>query len=117
MPLSFPKKRKALCLCGLVLGTIASVPLYVGSRPGILFLGFPSMYRFLLAESSRESGVRYAYWSPEKLDDPELGKPDFGRYKAIFVSGRRSDPLSRPVRQALEEAGAAGARVIVRARP
>lgn len=113
MPLSFPRSRKALWLCGVALGAIAAVTLYLGSRPGILFLGFPSMYRFLLAESSQESGVRYAFWSPEELDDPGLGKPDFGRYKVIFVSGRRSDPLSRQVREALQEAGEAGARVIV----
>ncbi len=113
MPLSFPKSRKALWLCGLALAAIASAGLYLSSQPGILFLGFPSMYRFLLAESSQQSGVRYAYWSPESVDDPGLAEPDFSRYKAIFVSGRRSDPLSRPVRQALREAGEAGARVIV----
>ncbi len=113
MPLSFLTSRKALWLCGLALAAIASAGLYLQSQPGILFLGFPSMYRFLLAESSQQSGVRYAYWSPEKLDDPGLGQPDFGRYKAIFVSGRRSDPLSRPVRRALREAGEGGARVIV----
>ena len=113
MPLSFLKSRKALWVCGLAFAAVASSGLYLSSRPGILFLGFPSMYRFLLAESSQQSGVPYAYWSPEKLDDPGLGQPDFGRYKAIFVSGRRSDPLSRPVRQALRDASEVGARVIV----
>ena len=71
------------------------------------------MYRYLLAESSQKSGVRYTYWNPERLDDPALGQPDFSRYKVIFVSGRRSDPLARPVRRALQEAGEAGSRVIV----
>ena len=70
---ALPKSRRSLSLCGLALGLIASATLYLGSRPGILFLGFPSMYRLLLAESSHESGVGYDYWSPEKLDDPELG--------------------------------------------
>ena len=73
MPLSFLTSRKALWLCGLALAAIASAGLYLQSQPGILFLGFPSMYRFLLAESSQQSGVRYAYGSPEKLDDPGLG--------------------------------------------
>ena len=71
------------------------------------------MYRFLLAESAQVSGVRYDYWSPEKLDDPQLGEPDFRRYKVVFVSGRRSDPLQRPVREALRKAGEEGVRVIV----
>ena len=113
MPLSFLKSRKALWVCVLAFVAVASSGLYLSSRPGILFLGFPSMYRFLLAESSQQSGVPYTYWSPEKLDDPRLGQPDLGRYRAIFVSGRRSDPLSRPVRQALRDAGELGARVIV----
>ena len=113
MPFSLLKSRRALWLCGLALGAVASAALYMQSQPRILFLGFPGMYRFLLAESSQQSGVPYAYWSPEKLDDPRLGKPDFLRYKAVFVSGRRSDPLARPVREALREAGEAGTRVIV----
>lgn len=70
------------------------------------------MYRFLLAESSQLSGVDYDYWSPERVDDPALGEPDFGRYKVVYVSGRRSDPLPRPVREALRRAGAKGTRVI-----
>ena len=86
---------------------------YLATRPAILFLGFPSMYRFLLAESASQSGVRYSYWSPDRLDDPALGQPDFSRFSAIFVSGRRSDPLPRPVRRALQDAGEAGAKVIV----
>ena len=113
MPLSFLKSRKAFWVCVLTFVGVASSGLYLSSRPGILFLGFPSMYRYLLAESSQQSGVPYAYWSPAKLDDPGLGQPDFARYKAIFVSGRRSDPLSRPVRQALRDAGEVGTRVIV----
>ena len=113
MSLPLPKSRKLLWLAGIALAAAACGAVYVASRPGILFLGFPSMYRFLLAESAQRSDVRYAYWSPEKLDDPELGKPDFRRYRAIFVSGRRSDPLSRPVREALAEAADSGARVIV----
>ena len=92
---------------------IVASGVYVATRPAILFLGFPGMYRFLLAESSRQSGVEYAYWSPEKIDGPDLGQPDLSRFKVIYVSGRRSDPLARPLRLALQEAGEAGSRVIV----
>ena len=113
MPLPLPTSRKALCLTGLVLAAAVSAGVFLSTRPGILFLGFPSMYRFLLAESSALSGVRYSYWSPEKLDAPQLGRPDFGRYRVVFVSGRRSDPLPRPVREALHAATLGGAKVIV----
>jgi len=97
----------------LAFAVLASVGVYLNARPDILFVGFPSMYRFLLAESASQSGVRYHYWSPEKLDDPKAGQPDFSRYRVIYVSGRRSDPLSRPVRRALQEAGESGSKVIV----
>ena len=97
----------------MAVAAIAIGGVYVATRPAILFLGFPSMYRFLMAESASQSGVRYSYWNPEKLDDPALGRPDFSRYSVIFVSGRRSDPLPRPVRQALQEASDTGAKVIV----
>ena len=113
MPLPFPRLRIARWLLGLAFAAVVSAGLYLSTRPAILFLGFPSMYRFLLAESASQSGVRYDYWSPEKLDSPELGQPDFSRYRVIYVSGRRSDPLSRPVRRALQEAGDSGSRVIV----
>ena len=113
MPLPLRHSRKAVWSAGLALATIVGVGLYLAFRPGIVFLGFPSMYRLLLADSSQLSGVRYDYWSPEKLDDPRLEDPDFGRYKVIFVSGRRSDPLSRPVQRALQAASNGGARVIV----
>ena len=113
MPLPLPRSRKALWLLGLAFAALASAGVYLNARPDILFLGFPSMYRFLLAESAGQSGVRYDYWSPEKLDSPKAGQPDFSRYKVIYVSGRRSDPLSRPVRRALQEAGEAGSKVIV----
>ena len=92
---------------------IVASGVYLATRPAILFLGFPGMYRFLLAESSLQSGVGYAYWSPEKIDDPGLGQPDLSRFKVIYVSGRRSDPLARPLRLALQEAGEGGSRVIV----
>ena len=66
MPLPLPKSRKTLCWIGLAAAAIASAAIYLALQPRILFLGFPSMYRFLLAESASQSGVRYTYWSPEK---------------------------------------------------
>ncbi len=113
MPLPRLQSRSALWLGGLALVAAVSAGLYFWLQPRILFLGFPSMYRFLLAESAQQSGVRYDYWRPEQVDDPDLGQPDLRRYRVIFVSGRRSDPLSRPVRRALLEASQVGARVIV----
>ena len=113
MPLPRKHFHMSVWIGGLVLAGVVSVGLYLWLQPRIVFLGFPSMYRLLLAESGNRSGVRYDYWKPDRLDDPELGQPDFRRYKVIFVSGRRSDPLRRPVRQALLEAGEAGSRVIV----
>ncbi len=113
MDLPNPRSRRAFTALALVLVAGASVAVYRATRPDILFLGFPSMYRFLLAESSQVSGVRYDFWTPETVDDPALGQPDLARYAAIYVSGRRSDPLPRPVRAALDEAGSRGARVIV----
>ena len=112
MRLPLPTSRRALWAIGLALAVSASAAVYFASRPGILFLGFPSMYRFLLAESSQLSGVEFDYWSPERVDDPALGQPDFRRYSVVYVSGRRSDPLPRPVREALRVAGVAGTRVI-----
>ena len=112
MRLPLPTSRRALWAIGLALAVSASAAVYFASRPGILFLGFPSMYRFLLAEGSQLSGVDFDYWSPERVDDPALAEPDFGRYRVVYVSGRRSDPLPRPVRAALRGAGAAGTRVI-----
>ena len=83
------------------------------TRPRIAFLGFPSMYRLLIAEAASRSGVRYDYRLPEEIDDPALGEPDFSRYAAIYVSGRRSDPLNRPLRRALARAAESGSRVVV----
>lgn len=113
MPIYRPIPRKAYLLLGLSCTALVAGWLLLAGGSGILFLGFPGMYRFLLAESSAESGVRYSYWSPEKLDDPQLGRPDLGGYQVIFVSGRRSDPLPRAVREELDSLAARGAKVIV----
>ena len=103
--------RRALSVLLLVL--LASGAFYWWRRPRIVFLGFPDMYRFVLADASAASGVRYDYWSQKKLDDPTLKSADFRRYDVIYLSARRSDPVTRPVRDALEAAEAAGRHVIV----
>ncbi len=103
--------RRAALAAGLALAAAAFG--HWLTRPRIVFLGFPSMYRLLIAEAAERSGVDYDYWLPEKLDDPALGEPDFSRYAAIYVSGRRSDPLSRPVQRALAQAAESGSRVVV----
>ncbi len=104
---------RAVRFLGLVAAIVAIASIHLARQPKILFLGFPGMYRLLLAESASQSGVRYAYWGPDQVDDPDWAQPDFSDFRVIFVSGRRSDPLSRPIRRALAEAGEAGARVIV----
>lgn len=107
-------RRRAVCAAAvLTLAAAAAACAYWLTRPRIVFLGFPSMYRFLIAEAAGRSGVRYDYLLPEEIDDPALGEPDFSRYAAVYVSGRRSDPLPRPLRRALAQAAASGSRVVV----
>ena len=86
---------------------------YWSTRPRIVFLGFPDMYRFVLADAAAKTGVHYDYWPQARLDDPSLDRADFRRYEVIYVSARRSDPLTPGIRQALEDAAADGRRVIV----
>ena len=106
-------RRRAVCAAALFALAAAAVCAYRLTRPRIVFLGFPSMYRFLIAEAAGRSGVRYDYRLPEEIDDPALGEPDFSRYAAVYVSGRRSDPLPRPLRRALARAAESGSRVVV----
>ncbi len=113
MGMAIPELPRAVRLLGLCGAAAVLMAAYFARQPKILFFGFPGMYRFLLAEAASQSGVQYAYWGPERVDDPGLGQPDLTAYRVIYVSGRRSDPLSRPVRKALDEAGQEGARVIV----
>jgi cobaltochelatase CobN len=92
---------------------LAAGAYYWWTRPRIVFLGFPDMYRFVLADAAAKTGVRYDYWSQSRIDDPNLASADFRRYEVIYVSARRSDPLTPEMRQAVTDAEAAGTRVIV----
>ncbi len=103
--------RRALSV--LLLVVAAGAAYYWWTRPGIVFLGFPDMYRFVLADAKAKTGVRYDYWTQARVDDPKLEHADFRRYAVIYVSARRSDPLTPPIRKALAEAAAAGREVIV----
>ncbi len=86
---------------------------YWWTRPRIVFLGFPDMYRFVLADAAAKTGVRYDYWSQSRVDDPNLSSADFRGYGVVYVSARRSDPLTPAIQKALADAEAAGSRVIV----
>jgi cobalamin biosynthesis Mg chelatase CobN len=100
-------------VAGLLLAAVSLTWFYLFRRPRVVFLGFPDMYRFALADASAATGVRYDYWRAAQIDDPNLERADFRRYSVIYVSARRSDPLPAPVREALAEAEAAGSRVMV----
>lgn len=86
---------------------------WLGQRPRVVFLGFPGSYMALLQEASRRSGVRFDYWGRKRMEDPKLPSNALDRYRVIFVSGRRSEPLPAPLRQAILRAQQRQARVIV----
>ncbi|MEX2301220.1 MAG: cobaltochelatase subunit CobN [Bryobacterales bacterium] len=98
----------AVLFLALVAGAV-----YWWSRPRIVFLGFPDMYRFVLADAAAKTGVRYDYWSQSRIDDPNLASANFRGYGVIYVSARRSDPLTPAIQQAIADAESAGSRVIV----
>lgn len=79
--------------------------------PKMLFLGVPPQQLFLLADAADATGIRFWFWSREKMDDPELETADFSRYDAIFISSRRMEPLTRAVQDGLAAAAARGAGV------
>jgi cobaltochelatase CobN len=97
----------------LLLLAAAGGALYWRTRPRIVFLGFPDMYRFVLADAAAKTGVRYDYWPQSRVDDANLAGANFRGYDVVYVSARRSDPLTPAIRQALADAEAAGSRVIV----
>ena len=79
--------------------------------PKMLFLGIPPQQLFLLADASDATGIRFWFWSRDRMDDPDLERADFSRYDVIFVSSRRMEPLTRAVQSGLADATERGAGV------
>ena len=79
--------------------------------PRLLFLGVPPQLLFLLADASDATGIRFWFWTREKMDDPDLEAADFSSYKVVFISSRRMEPLTRAVRDGLAAAAAQGTAV------
>ena len=79
--------------------------------PKMLFLGVPPQQLFLLADAADATGVRFWFWSRERMDDPALETADFSRYKVVFISSRRMEPLTRVVQDGLAAAAAKGTAV------
>jgi cobaltochelatase CobN len=93
---------------------VASAGLYwYGSRPKLLFIGFPGSYIALMMKASSETGVKYEFWGKRQMEDPKLDPAALLRYKAVFVSGRRSEPFGEPLKRAILAAQNKGIRVIV----
>lgn len=86
---------------------------WLWSRPRVVFLGFPGSYMALLREASGNSKVAFDYWGRKRMEDPKLPAGALDRYRVIFVSGRRTDPLPASLKQAILRAQERSARVIV----
>ncbi|MBM3798361.1 MAG: hypothetical protein FJW31_30975, partial [Acidobacteria bacterium] len=83
------------------------------TRPHLLFLGFPGPYIALFMDATKETGVKYEFWGRRQMDDPKLKSSAFLRYKAVFLSGRRAEPLTEELKAALLAAQNQGVKVIV----
>lgn len=83
------------------------------TRPQLVFLGFPGPYVALFMDAAKETGVKYEYWGRRQMDDPKLVTSSLLRYKAIFLSGRRAEPLTDELKTALLAAQNKGIKVIV----
>jgi cobaltochelatase CobN len=107
-------KRRMPLLSSIVAALVAAGGLYwYLSRPQLVFLGFPGSYIALMMKASSETGVKYEFWGRHQMEDPKLNPASLLRYKAIFVSGRRSEPLSDPLKRAIFAAQNKGIKVIV----
>ncbi len=107
-------KRRLLQVGGATLAlALLAGGWWLWTRPRVVFLGFPGSYMALLREASREAGVKYDYWGRKRMEDPKLSARALDRYRVIFVSGRRTDPLPAPLKQAILNAQKRNARVIV----
>lgn len=107
------KKRLGRLAALLAVTALLAGAFWLWRRPGVVFLGFPGSYMALLRDASRTAGVHYDYWGRQRMEDPKLSPRALDQYKVIFVSGRRTDPLSAPLKEAILRAQQRGARVIV----
>lgn len=107
-------RRRMPLLVSIVAALVAAGGLYwYLSRPQLVFLGFPGSYIAFMMKASSETGVKYEFWGRRQMEDPKLDDAALLRYKAIFVFGRRSEPLSDPLKRALLAAQNKGIKVIV----
>ncbi|MBL8211833.1 MAG: cobaltochelatase subunit CobN [Bryobacterales bacterium] len=107
------KRRLSIAAAAVaVLLATAGVYRYL-SRPQLVFLGFPGSYIALMMKASSQTGIPYEFWGRRQMEDPKLSEASLLRYKAVFVSGRRSEPFSDPLKRAILAAQNKGIRVIV----
>ena len=110
--MTVPRKRLLKWLAAVAVALfLAGGAAYHLLMPRMLFLGVPPQQLFLLADASDATGIRFWFWSREKMDDPDLGTADFSRYDAIFIWSRRMEPLTRAVKDGLAAAAKRGAGV------
>ncbi|MBL8174483.1 MAG: cobaltochelatase subunit CobN, partial [Bryobacterales bacterium] len=106
-------KKLGRAAAGLaLLGAAFGIYRYL-TRPKLAFLAFPGAYVGLLMKASKETGVKYDYWSRKQIDDGGLKAGAFTGYKAVFVSGRRAEPLTEPLKAALQGAANQGVKIVV----
>lgn len=105
------KLRNAAAILAALVCTVALYR-YL-TRPQLLFLGFPGPYIALFMDAEKKTGVKYEFWGRKQMDDPKLKPSALLGYKAIFLSGRRAEPLTDPLKAAIVNAQNKGVKVIV----
>ncbi len=83
------------------------------TRPKLAFLAFPGAYVGLFMDAAKQTGVRYDHWMRKRVDDPHVKDTALLGYKAVFVSGRRAEPLTDAMKAALRKAHSQGVKIIV----
>ncbi len=106
-------KRRSLFAAATLCVLAAGGLYWYLSRPKLVFLGFPGSYIALMMEASQRTGIAHEFWGRRQMEDPKLSTSALLRYKAIFVSGRRSEPFPDPLKNAILAAQNKGIRVIV----
>jgi cobaltochelatase CobN len=106
------KKLRTMAVTLVALASALGLYRYLTS-PQLLFLGFPGPYIALFMDATKETGVKYEFWGRKQMDDPKLKDSAFLRYKAVFLSGRRAEPLTDELKTALIAAQNKGVKVIV----